>query len=545
MLAVSASACLAAGDPTFRVRYVASDAIYLDGGRSAGLAEGFKLTVKRLKPGDAEMAAQTVAEVVVVSLATNSAVCEIRSKSMDLQVGDLAYLAAEDAEAARLFRASKTAHKYAQVVSFTEGDPLEEEAREYVPRPPLPEINRIRGRVGFEYNTIHDHDARAAFKNVSTQNGGVLRADMTRIGGTYWNFTGYWRGRLNSRTAGDRETLTDVLNRTYHIGMYYNSPTSRYVAGFGRLLVPWASSLNTIDGGYFGRRLGRRMTTGIFAGSTPDPTAWNYNPDRQIAGAFASFDAGSFEDLRYTSTIGVALTRLRWKAERQFAFFENSIVFRRSFSIYHNLEADQLVRGRLGNTESGPVVTRSFVTVRVQPHRIVSFDLNHNYFRSIPTFDLRLIGVGLLDRLLFQGLSGGVRLDLPYRIGLYSSVGRNEREGDGRPAWNHMHGLTLGNLAGTGVRLDLRHSRFNSLLGAGRYETVTISREFRDTFRIELQGGEQELRSQLTEERRTQFISSTLDWFLGRHYFLGGGLTIYRGLIQNYDQLSCYLGYRF
>jgi hypothetical protein len=171
--------------------------------------------------------------------------------------------------------------------------------------------------------------------------------------------------------------------------------------------------------------------------------------------------------------------------------------------------------------------------------------LNHNYFRNIPTFDLRLIGVGLLDRLLFQGLSGGVRLDLPYRIGLYSSLGRNEREGDGRPSWNHMHGLTLANLVGTGIRLDLRHSRFNSLIGAGRYDTLSISRDFGEGFRVELQGGEQLLQSQLTGQQRTHFISSTLDWFIGRHYFLGGGLTIYRGLIQNYDQLSFYLGYRF
>ena len=32
----------------------------------------------------------------------------------------------------------------------------------------------------------------------TTQNGVVVRADVTRIAGTYWNFTGYWRGRLNS-----------------------------------------------------------------------------------------------------------------------------------------------------------------------------------------------------------------------------------------------------------------------------------------------------------------------------------------------------------
>ena len=109
---------------------------------------------------------------------------------------------------------------------------------------------------------------------------------MTRIDGSYWNFTGYWRGRLSNQSGAAPQTVTDLLNRTYQIGAYYNNPNSNYVAGFGRFLLPWAPSLSTIDGGYFGRRLGKHFTTGMFAGSTPNPTAWNYDPNRQMAGSF-------------------------------------------------------------------------------------------------------------------------------------------------------------------------------------------------------------------------------------------------------------------
>ena len=42
-----------------------------------------------------------------------------------------------------------------------------------------------------------------------------------------------------------------------------------------------------------------------------------------------------------------------------------------------------------------------------------SVDVNNNYFRGVPTFDERLIGTGLLDKMLFQGWSGGFRLELP------------------------------------------------------------------------------------------------------------------------------------
>ena len=134
---------------------------------------------------------------------------------------------------------------------------------------------------------------------------------------------------------------------------------------------------------------------GAFAGSTPDPTAWNYKPNRQIAGVFANTEIGKFENVRITSTVGLAVTRLGWKAERQFAFTESSFSYKQRVSLYHNLEADQLVPGRLGNTESGAAISSSFFTARFQPVSWLTLDVNHNYFRTIPTFDLVLVGTGL------------------------------------------------------------------------------------------------------------------------------------------------------
>jgi hypothetical protein len=541
---IPAMVCRAQGQgirTTFRVQYVASGAVYLDGGRGAGLSEGFRLTVKRRKPGEAEMDAKLVGEVAVVSLAENSAVCEIKSHETEFEVGDIAYLSDQDAETARMVHSSKSARKYAQVVSFTQGDPLEEELRAYVPRPPLPSVNRARGYVAFEQSSILEHGVAPM---QSLQEGVALRADITRIGGSYWNFTGYWRGRITSSSTTTQPTLMDLLNRTYHIGLYYDNPNSHYVMGVGRLLLPWASSLDTIDGGYFGRRFGR-VTTGLFAGSTPDPTSWNYNKDRQIAGAFGNVELGSFESLRYSGTAGLALTRLHWLAERQFAFFENTLTFKRTFSIFHNLETDQLVKGRLGNTESGAVVSRSFLTLRYQPYRIISFDLSHNYFRNVPTFDLRLLSTGLLDKLLFQGLSGGVRLELPYHLSVYTSLGRNRVQTDTKPSLNQMYGFTLGRLGRTGMRADLQYSKFDSSFGRGQYETASLIRNFGEKLRMTLQVGNQNIHSTFSQQSQARFINYNLDWFFGRHYFISGATSIYRGNVQNYDQIFFNLGYRF
>lgn len=144
----------------FRIKYVASGVVYLQGGRNVGLKEDLKLSVKRgrREGADSEAGAKEPAKVIgqvkVISVAEVSVVCEIVAETEEISPGDLAYLEPADAEALTQQSAMANVRKYPQVITFTEGDPLEEEARDSVPRPPLPEINRATGRLGIEYGGI-------------------------------------------------------------------------------------------------------------------------------------------------------------------------------------------------------------------------------------------------------------------------------------------------------------------------------------------------------------------------------------------------------
>ena len=174
------------------------------------------------------------------------------------------------------------------------------------------------------------------------------------------------------------------------------------MAGFGRLYLPWAPSLDTIDGGYFGTPPGARASTaGIFAGSTPDPTSWDYNPDRRIGGSFINFEGGSFDAFHYTSTSGLGVSMLKWQIDRPFVFFENTVSYKRYLSIYDSLQADS-PSGKSGGPAPGPGLSRNFLTVRLQPHPRLELDFNHNYFRDIPTFDPTLIGTGCWTSICFR-----------------------------------------------------------------------------------------------------------------------------------------------
>lgn len=542
-LPIFASAQQAAMRSQFRIKYVADGAVYLDGGQSDGLVKGMKLKINRPNPGT-EGARVEIAELSVASVASTSAVCDILSSTQPIEAGDLADLESQAVQTIEKQQATVSASSYAQVVTFSEGDPLDEERRAEVPRPPSPEINRTRGRIGMEYNTIFGQPGIGASHEVGLD----FRAEMTRIMGSYWNFQGYWRGRLTTEPMGVQQiTLTDLINRTYVLSLNYANPHSAFIAGFGRLYLPSATSLGTIDGGYIGWHLTKKLTLGMFGGSTPDPTQWNYNPGRELGGTFLNVETGDFNSSHLSSTVGVAISDIHWKPDRQFAFLENSFFYKRVFSIYDAAQGD-LIRPA---TTTGPPppksasLTQNFVTLRLLPYSRISFDVNDTYFRNPPSFAPQLVGTGLVQNYLFQGLSGGVTVKLPLGISLYTDLGRSARTGDVSHSLNQLYGMTLSRLGSTQLHLDLRYSKFDSSFGRGSYESFSLSREFKMGLRLQLDGGQQNFNSSLTQQTRARWVTTNSDWFLGRHYFMGSGFTLYRGNVQKYNEVFMTSGFRF
>jgi hypothetical protein len=530
----------------FRVKYVAEGVAYLEGGRTQGLTEGMKLLVEDsnhpAKQGESVNASdpRIVAELEVSAVADTSAVTDIHSPKRPVKVGDLAYLSTGDTESLVQQRTLSATRQYPVVVSFTEGDTLDEEARQEVPRPPLPSVNRARGRFGFDSIETFSHGANSVN---STDLGVVFRGDITRIAGTHWNLSGYWRGRLTKESAAAQKTLQETLNRTYHLNMTYDNPNSAIVAGFGRLYLPWAPSLDTIDGGYFGVHLSRGTILGVFGGSTPDPSSWDYSPDRVISGAFVNFDGGDYNGFHYSSTSGAGVSMIKWAIDRPFLFLEDSVSYKRTIAVYESAQFDS-PKGNSVTPSPGPGLGRNFFTLRVNPLSRLELDANYNYFRDVPTFDTTLIGTGLLDKFLFQGFSAGGRLEVLPQIWVSSTLGRSSRSGDATSSINQMYGITFGRLPIVKLRADLHYSRFNSAFGDGHYESFALSRQVNDRLRLEALIGQQNFGSTLTLANRSRFLTGTVETILGPHYYLQGIFTTNRGDLS-YDQVMFSIGYRF
>jgi hypothetical protein len=537
----------------FRVKYASDSTLYIDAGRNANLQEGMKLSLINPPPDGAVSEGlrfrgyEHVAELRVITVADSSSVCEILSTNGEIAVGQLAFLTPDSLLDRRSAESAVEEQKYPIVLTFTYGDPLEGEVREVEEQKQFREspVGRIRGRIGFDYGGIQE----AGGLN-SKQVGMVIQSDISNIGGTYWNFKGYWRGNMNvssaSAAGANTTTLTDLINRTYHLGFFYQSPYSPVTIGVGRLFLPWAPSLSTIDGGYLGRKITRIATVGFFAGSTPDPSSWSYNPNQHIAGTFVNFETGDFDHTRIYSTAGIAVTSIQWKTARQFAFFENNFSWKRYVAFYSSLQADAARTSPLLNGGSNPTgISQSYSSLHFQPFHRVGFGINHNYFRSLPTYDPRLLGTGLLDQFLFQGFSGDVRAEIIKHISVYASLGKSKATTDKKNSLNQAYGITLPNLWKTGLLADVHYSKFDSSFGSGKYTSLSVSKSLTDSFRLQFLGGHQTFNSTLTNNNHSNFVNGVADWNVGPRYFLEANFGWYRGSSMNYQQWSTVFGYRF
>lgn len=530
----------------FHIKYVTGTEVYIDGGTSSGLAEGTELILKqRTALSDQEAAATSiepgvVARLKVVSVASTSAVCEVVASKRDLGKDDI--LSLPDSEVKKIVDkdAISNSRQYPMVISFTDGDPMDEEVRDAMPRPPLPEVNEMRGRFGFDMSTIQSLQAGGSS---TTQYGAVVRADFSRLFGTHWNLNGYWRGTFQHVPAM-QQSIQDVINRTYLMALTYVNPDSMWSASIGRMYLPYASSLETIDGAYLGFRVTSNGTLGMFAGSTPDPSAWNYNPQRRIGGGFFNLHGGDYESFHYSSTAGAGVQMLKWTVDRPFLFTENDFSYKKIFSVYHSMQIDKPTANP-GSPAVNTGIGQSLLSARFQVHPRLTLDVTHTYFRDVPTYDPVLVGTGLLDRFLYQGFNAGARVEFPLHLIGYASMGQSNDSGDRKNSLNELFGLTATRIGKTGFGVDARYAKFDSAFASGRYRTVTVTRDIGQRFRLDLMGGRYDYNSSLAATSDSIYVNALFDMDLGAKLFFQSAFTTQRGGTADYNQWTTVLGYRF
>jgi hypothetical protein len=530
----------------FKIKFVSGNTLYIDGGSRSGLHVGMNLDIWRRREDTHQSANGTTPLAVahIVGVATTSAILQIDKSSTDLQVGDWAELFPRDADTARKnVLAGPDNILHATSRSLAQSDSLAAPAERSFRAEQAPDdlATRAVGRIGFDYSGI---SSSGSTPGTSTQFGMSFQSNIKHIMGTHWNLEGYWRGRTNQHSQFQEATIEETLNKTYTMQLYYDNPNSKFVAGVGRLYLPWAVSLDTIDGGYFGIKSRGGMTTGVFAGSTPDLTSWHYRPDQRIGGVFTNFEGGDYDRFHYSSTSGLGLSSIGWKLDRPFLFFENEASYKGKVSVFHSLIADSPQGVSTDGIRPGAGVSHSYFTLHYQPKDVVSFDIYHNFFRDVPTAATAIVGTGLVDKLLFQGVSAGTHVKPTRHLTLYTTLGTSEKTGDERRSLNQMYGATWNEIGRSGLRADFHYSKFDSNFGKGDYSILSLSRQMTSRMFWNLQFGNQNLLSEYSDNYNSKFVADSLDINLGRHSYLQSGYTYVDGVTLNYRQWYMSWGYR-
>ncbi len=530
----------------FRIKFISGNTAYIDGGSNAGLRVGMNFDLRNADADSREEEDKQapIGAARIVGVARTSALLEVGPSSGGLKIGDWADLSPRDADAARGNVLTDPANTLSGTARSVDDDdslnPRKGFGSTQVPDDdPGP---RAAGRIGLDYSGI---SSAGSTPGSSVQLGMSFQSDIRHILGTHWNLEGYWRGRINRHSQFQDPTIEDSLNRTYTMQLSYDNPNSKWVGGAGRLYLPWAVSLDTVDGGYFGRKFPLRNTTGLFAGSTPDLSSWHYRPNQRIGGVFTNFEGGDYDRFHYSSTTGAALSSIKWKLDRPFLFFENEVSYKGQLSAYHSLIFDSPQGVSTNGIRPGAGVSHSYFTLHYQPTSVVSFDLYHNFFRDVPTAVTSIVGTGLVDKLLFQGISAGTHVRPSRYFTFYTTLGASDKTGDAHRSLNEMFGVTLNEVPRTGIRADFHYSKFDSNFGYGHYAVLSLSRQVTNRMFWNVQLGKQDVVSSHTLDCFSNFLDDSLDINLGRHSYLQSGYTYVKGDTMDYRQWYMSWGYRF
>jgi hypothetical protein len=188
---------------------------------------------------------------------------------------------------------------------------------------------------------------------------------------------------------------------------------------------------------------------------------------------------------------------------------------------------------------------QSLLTLRFQVHPRVTLDLTDTYFRDVPTYDPTLVGTGLLDKYLFQGLNGGARIQFPEHITGYFSLGRSsefQRPQEFLEYACRSHSLPHleDRPSGRCALLQIRQR-----LCRGNLSFDFAYQRPRRALAVESAGWKYAYNSSLATNSNSYFVNLLFDTNLGARYFMQSGFTTQRGGAQEYNQWTTTLGYRF
>lgn len=435
-----------------KVKYISANHVYLDAGRLNGISIGD--TVKVIKGG------KDAAVLRVVFVADNSANCDILSKNVTIEPGDLVVVPAKtvvEADSLDVQKKRRT-RQFKTTVNTKKSK------------------TRISGYISAQwYQFIDANNGLHDFKQPTVR--------LNFSGRNLWDDSYYIRikarSRYNerSRTVSTEIPRTEWRNRIYEFSFSYDNRSAAINYRFGRIISNKYSGVGYLDGVQLQHNISENLNWGIFAGTQPEWQYSDFQTSYQKYGTFINYLYGDYATNRLESTLAAAGTYHSGSISREVVFLQNSYNHGRKWNIYQSLELDINRAWRRDKTGEAVSLSGLYINGRYYITDNLNVGLSYDNRKNYYTYELRTLADSLFDDAFRQGgrLSASLRFFKNYRVFANGGVRKSTAK---EITYSYSGGFNASNLFDQRITVSSRFSGFSNLYTRGINPSVDISKYF-------------------------------------------------------------------
>ena len=402
---------------SFRVRNRSAQAVYLEGGASAGLAVGDRLEI--LRQGD------VIAEIEVAFVAGYSSSCRVVSETEPIATGDLARLKGVAEEMlASIGEPGAAASVSPQTSNAPQAIEPTYQSSLPAPRPPT----RISGTIALEYESFTDDgDSDLGYDRTQAR----LNFRGKDLGGLplYLRVRSRVQEIARSRALSGGVPADESRDRLYEVSLRYDAPSGRYSLMGGRIGAAPFISIGYLDGVLAEVKTFGTMKVGGFWGNRPDISELGFESSGTKYGGYMRFaNDRSSSGQHFDVMLGGVREEGEVDVSREYALIETYYDSGGAWSFFQRAEIDVNNDWREELSDDTSQLSNLAVSARGRLSETVRLVVSYDQFRQYRTEETRFIPAELFDDLLRQGFRVAVNVGRPRQLNWSVSAGWRAQE---------------------------------------------------------------------------------------------------------------------
>ena len=507
-----------AGD--IKVKYISSEHIYLDSGKSAGLDIGTILVIKKNN--------KITAKLEVVFVAENSASCKITSSEEKIKTGDQV----------EIFSQPTKSDISPAIIAI---DPAPGSQTKSVKTDKKKSTARIRGYLGLQWYGFLD----ASVKNYNFSQPAV-RFKISGKGLLNNNLSFDIKLRARHYKRSGRTPENEWRNRIYTFRVSYQNPTSPVQISAGRIISNNISGIGYIDGLHFNHNLSINWYWGFMAGFKPEWQFSGFQTVEKKYGLYLGYQNKKNAGIYFNATLAAGGEYHESTVSREFLYFRSNIVSGKSWNIYHSMEIDinrEWRKERAGNSIS---LSSLYISGRLNVSENVSTQLSYDNRRNYYRYEYMSLADSLFDDAFRQGLRLNIHYNPQKNIRISVNGGLRKRENDTQFTYSYGAGTHIRQLLMKTMSFHARLGAFSNIYTRGVNFNLVLNNRFYSTYSVSLNYGKHYYKQILNDlNYQNQWIRLNLGVDILSYLNFSGFYEYDFGDDQNGHRIFTEIGYRF